>query len=309
MQPQERHYRRRGGFAWPLILISLGVILLLNNIGVLSWGVWDTLWRLWPVLLIAIGLDILFGGRSALGSLVAFVVIAAVIAGTFWFSFTKTPIMRGDLLTTDRIVQEMGGATSADVRIGFGVGRLRLGALKDSGNLIEGTVVSGQGETVLRNFSMDGNTARFELRNEGVPIGPWPWGHRFDRPTRTWTLDLSSSVPLSLDVSTGVGESMLDLSALRVTDLRVNSGVGEIEVRLPARGQMRGKVSGGVGQLTVVVPEGVAARIHASAGLGGISTSGRFRHQDRYYTVGDYAGAENRIDLDISGGIGQVVIR
>jgi hypothetical protein len=307
LQQPQRTYRRRGGFVWPLVLISLGAIFLLNNFNVLSWDVWDLIWRLWPVLLIAIGLDILFGRRSVLGSILAFVLIALVIGGSILYAVIQTPLIAGQPVTTDRIVQELAGATSANVRLNFGVGSLQVGALKDSGNLIEGTVVTGVGETVLRDFHMDGSTAQFSLRSQGVSTGPWPWRRRgFDR---TWTLDLASSIPMSLRVDTGVGESVLDLSDLQVTDLDVNSGVGQTRLQLPAHGRMSGKVSGGIGQVVITVPDGMAARIHASAGLGGVSASSRFRHDGRYYTAGNYDTADDRIDLEINGGIGEIVIR
>ena len=51
----ERH-EHRGGFVGPTILIGLGILLLLSNLGMLQWSVWDTAWRLWPILLIAAGL-------------------------------------------------------------------------------------------------------------------------------------------------------------------------------------------------------------------------------------------------------------
>jgi len=65
------------------------------------------IWRLWPVLLIAIGLDILFGRRSAIGSLIALVLVIAVIAGAVWLAVAATPMVTGQLftgrtLTTDR---------------------------------------------------------------------------------------------------------------------------------------------------------------------------------------------------------------
>jgi hypothetical protein len=47
-----------------VILIGLGVVFLLNNPGILNWSVWDVIFRLWPVLLIAAGLDILIGRRA-----------------------------------------------------------------------------------------------------------------------------------------------------------------------------------------------------------------------------------------------------
>ena len=311
MEQQERYYRRRGGFAWPLILIALGVIFLLNNMGILSWSVWDVIWRLWPVLLIAIGLDILFGRRSAIGSLIALVLVIAVIAGAVWLAAVATPMVTGQLftgrtLTTDRVVQELAGATSADVRIAFGAGSLRIGALKDSGNLIEGTVATGRGERILRDFQLNGGVAHFELRNEGMSFGPFGWRHG----DRTWGLDLSSSVPMALNVSTGVGQSTLDLSSLKVTDLRVSSGVGQTEVWLPAQGRVTARVSGGVGQLIVTIPEGMAATIHGSAGLGGLSVASRFARQGGGdYVSANYTTADDRVDLDISGGVGEVVVR
>jgi hypothetical protein len=249
----------------------------------------------------------LFGRRSALGSLIVLVLVIALIVGVVWYAVTYSPLVTGQAFTTDRVVQELGGATSADVRISFGAGSLRIGALKDSANLVEGTVVTGPGETVMRDWRVDSGVAHYQLHSEGIPFRPW-WGWRSDN--RTWSLDLSSSVPMSLRVDTGVGESQIDLSGLKVTDLDVNSGVGQTSVWLPAQGRVQAKVSGGVGQLIVTIPEGMAARIHASAGLGGLSVSSRFASQGGgEYVSSNYATADDRIDLNISGGVGQVVVR
>ena len=303
---ERRTYRRHGGFVWPLILISAGVIFLLNNMGRLSWDIWDTLWRMWPVLLIAIGLDILFGRRSAIGALIALVLIVALIGGAVWFAVTQVPLLAGQTLTTNQIAQPLGDATSADVQISFSVGSLRIGALKDSGNLIEGILGTGPGETITSDYRVDGNVAHYQLKSQGVPF--MPFGRR--KYDQSWNLDLSSSVPMTLRVSTGVGEASLDLSSLQVTDLDVNSGVGQTQVKLPARGQLRAKVSGGIGQVVVTIPEGMAARIHGSAGLGGLTVSSRFISQGGgQYASANYATAQDRVDLNISGGIGEVVVR
>lgn len=305
---EERHYRRRGGFVWPLILITLGVLFLLSNVGMLNWNVWEAIWRLWPVLLIAIGLDILFGRRSAIGALISVALVVALIGGVIWFVNTQSPMVKGQALTTDRIVQERADASIADVQINFGTGQLRLGALKDSGNLIEGTIARAPGETVLRDWTLEGGMGRFHLRTQGVPFDPWPWRWRGNE--RMWDLNLSPSVPMQLTISTGVGESTIDLAGLQLTGLKVSSGIGETTVTLPARGRLSAKVSGGIGKLTVIVPQGMAARIDASAGLGALDIApGRFVRQGGDYVSADYATAEDRIDLDVSGGIGQVVIR
>lgn len=45
----------------PLVLIGVGVALLLSNLGYIHV---DDLWRLWPILIIAVGLKIVLGGAQ-----------------------------------------------------------------------------------------------------------------------------------------------------------------------------------------------------------------------------------------------------
>ena len=50
---------QRTGILGPLILVMIGLLLLFNNLGMLPLGLWGTVWRFWPVILILIGLDII----------------------------------------------------------------------------------------------------------------------------------------------------------------------------------------------------------------------------------------------------------
>lgn len=47
------------GLYWGIILLFLGVVFLLQTFNILPWGLWSTLWRFWPVLLIIAGFRIL----------------------------------------------------------------------------------------------------------------------------------------------------------------------------------------------------------------------------------------------------------
>lgn len=60
-------------------------------LGLLSWSVWEVILRLWPILLIAIGLDILLGRRWAWGSwLVAAIVLGLLLIAVGLFT-TRPP--------------------------------------------------------------------------------------------------------------------------------------------------------------------------------------------------------------------------
>lgn len=54
-------YRRRNGWIGAAILIAVGVIGLLANFNIISAAMLDQLWKLWPVIPLAIGVSILFG--------------------------------------------------------------------------------------------------------------------------------------------------------------------------------------------------------------------------------------------------------
>lgn len=53
-----------------LVIILIGVILLLNNLNLMDWSIWFNIFKLWPLLLISIGISLIFKRRlSWLGPL------------------------------------------------------------------------------------------------------------------------------------------------------------------------------------------------------------------------------------------------
>jgi hypothetical protein len=71
----------RSRFFWPLVVIVIGVLLLLQTVGQLPPGLWPLLVRLWPVGLILVGLDLLIGWRSPAAARLAVILTALVMAG------------------------------------------------------------------------------------------------------------------------------------------------------------------------------------------------------------------------------------
>jgi energy-converting hydrogenase Eha subunit A len=75
---------RSASVLWPTLLIAAGAVLLLTNLGYLPQISWDQLWRFWPVLLIAIGIDTLFSRRSLFGAIVGALLILALLGGVIY---------------------------------------------------------------------------------------------------------------------------------------------------------------------------------------------------------------------------------
>jgi len=68
-----------------IALLILGVVFLLQNFDVLPWGLWGTLWRFWPVLIIILGLNILMRRYNTwLVSALVLAILCACLGIAIW---------------------------------------------------------------------------------------------------------------------------------------------------------------------------------------------------------------------------------
>lgn len=303
-KPRPRPERsRRVSLVGPVILIGLGIVFLLNNMGVLAWSVWEVIFRLWPILLIAAGLEIILNRLSVWGSLLALVLTVVILAGALWL--LGPDIGTRQVVAGEEVRQALGEASRAEIVIEPGLGSLRIEALPESANLIEGVIQMGRGQRAKRDFTMAGKTATFTLRSEGATGGPFFWWG--DQPG--WELGLAPEVPLELKVDLGAGRADLDLTGLTVSDLEVSVGIGQAIVTLPDEGRFYAKIEGAIGETVVVIPAGMAARIRVDTGLSVSDLPDGYQQQGDVYTSPGYATAENRVDLEVGQAIGKITIR
>jgi hypothetical protein len=288
---------RRGGLFWPVVLIGLGIIFLLNNLGYLDWSIWRTLWRVWPVFLIAAGLDLLIGRRSIWGSVVALLLILGVFVAGIWLAWQP---LGGQMIATETLTRELQGASQAEVKVERGVGAIQIGALEDGDNLVEGTLNRQRGEEAVIEYEVQEGTAYLGIRTRGQVVQP-TWGRWED-----WILRVNPDIPLELEVSSAAGQLDLDLRDLALDALQINMGVGQADVLMPDAGIVEARIDGAIGQLTLVIPTGMEARINFSTALVARDVPSSFAQDGAVYTSPGYEGAESRADIEIGLAIGAI---
>jgi hypothetical protein len=296
-------YRTGPRLFWPIILIGVGVIFLLNNLGVITGSPWEVIWRLWPVLLIALGLEILIGRTGAVGSLISAVLGLGVVVGVLWILITRPALpgfnlnFSGELKTTP-VEYPLKDVRSASVSIGFTTGTNELRALTDSTNLLEGTIRHYGNLTF--DASDSGSQASVRMKSSNVSIA-MPFGGSEEH----WTVALNPAVAYDLTLEMGVGQSTVDLSKLTVTGGRLNAGVGVTDLTLPAKGKFTLSIDGGVGLVKIRLPGKMALRAEVDTGLGSFNPGSRLRALggDVYETEG-FDLADNAITLRIKAGVG-----
>ena len=302
---------------WPLVLVGAGVLLLLSNLGYVPWQSWTVLWRLWPLLLIALGIDVLIGQHSMVGAIVSGLLILALIGGAVAIVLFAPHIPMFAHLTqpaelrTEHVEYPLAGVERAAITIDWTSAPGTLRALRDSPNLIEGDVAY-RGELV---FDVDRRDDEVGVELDSRFSGPW-FGP-FDltgRAEERWDVGLSPDAPLDLNLDAGSGTYDFDLSGMQIGDLFVDAGSGSIELALPSGSSFEARIDGGSGPLAVTVPEGVGARVVLDSGSGAFRADGRFRlvegerDEDGVWETEGLSTAAETIVLRIDQGSGPVSI-
>lgn len=265
---------RRPEIFWGGVLVVLGALLLLSNLGLLgNVPVWSLVW---PLLLIAVGVW--------------------VLVSTVW---------RAGPVQMEPVSIPLEGATRAEVKIQHGAGRLAVSAGAERDQLLAGEVAGGLDCATKR----EGDTLKVRMKPATEAWAfPWNWGPRRGM---EWNLRLTDEIPLSLEFEVGAGEYNLDLSGLRVTELELETGASATSLVLPAQaGYTEAEISCGAASVKIRVPDGVAARVRVDSGLAGITVNReRFLRVEDGYQSPDYSTAANRVDLTIEAGVGSVEVQ
>jgi len=310
---ENRHQDRRWrpvNLTGPLILITLGLVFLMANLGMLGTSPWQLLWQWWPLILIIIGLEILIGvlGRwsYALSALLGVLLVIGTLALVAYLLLAGPQLASSTPAYTSHFTQPLGDVSRAEVKLDLLLGTFRASALPaGTDNLLEGEFAGpDDAPPVSREYQERGGVAFLTLKSSGprVRLGGregWPQGH----------LRLSPDVPLVLQVETVMGTADLDLRDLRVTDLTLEGVMCTQQVQLPASGQVVVHVAGVMSTCEITVPAGTAARIHRR-GLAAITVDeNRFPRRGEVHESAGFASAGSRVEITIESVMGAVQVR
>jgi hypothetical protein len=291
-----------------IVLIALGVMLLLANLG-FGVNVWWLLARFWPLILIFLGI----GGiidyfrvrsdpsaasiKTSIPTSIPLIGLIAIVI-LVGLAFAHHHRDRGRQQHEDRSV-DLGGATSVHAHINMPAGQLNISsggpALLDS----HFDYSDSDGEPQV-NYEVAGGAGDLEISQTQPTV-------HFGTSNNTWQLNFAQNVPLDLSLDMGAGQGDVNLQGLDVTNLKINLGAGQMDVDLrgPRTTDLDADIEGGVGQGTIRLPKDVGVRVHADGGLGTISTHGLTRDGDDY--VNDALGkSPATIHLKVEGGVGTI---
>ncbi len=330
--------RRGPSLFGPVLLIALGVLLLLDNLNMVPALNWGAALRLWPLLLVFIGLNIIvqqlprpWGGlMSALVALLAVGAFGYVLIfgqdSDFVTRWTGGPTE----VQVSTVAFPAAGIDTAEITLDFGAPAVTVSGLVDSPDVLAGTV------SYLESMDFDARNRNgradisLSTRDGSRTPEEQDWGT-----TYPWELGINPRIPTDLSLDVGSGAVVLNLEELALTDLNLDGGSGRLDAALPAgdydvdynaasgasrltlppTGRQEIQIEAGSGSLTLTLPDGVAAQVEIDAGSGSVVVA-----STRLTAVegGDDGGVWQTADFDrdatsvllltIDGGSGSITI-
>ncbi|MFQ5946345.1 MAG: LiaI-LiaF-like domain-containing protein [Anaerolineae bacterium] len=296
---------RRGSIVFPVLLIAAGVLLIGQNLGWIEWSLWQAAATLWPLVLVAIGLDLILTRANPWASAaLVFALLVAAVAVWAAIGFGSPALVSRDIDVS------LGGADTAELSISFDVGELRLrSGPPGSEKLVTGSARAPSAEEVAVSQSIVGETLAVSLQSQATGGRIVPFGGI--NPRQVWDLRLDPDVPVVLRVQVDLASAELDLTELEVEELTVDMDLGSGTILLPRRiAEGRAVIRMDLGRLVVIVPQGVAVRIRAQADLSSVDIDeSRFPRRGTVYESSDYPSSSNRYQLDITADLASIRIQ
>ena len=321
---------------WPIFLIFLGGVFLLNSLSVIDWNIWGYLWRFWPVLLILGGLRMIVG-HSRIGEIVIAFVSILIFGFIIFFVYTLysteytislisedfTENFReryGNILNIERdaVSDELGVKKEEypeveEIFFDMDIAATEFTMLTDSESeeylSVDASYFENYGTPTLEEEYLEG-VLELDFTME-FSSGGFRWGN--DTPEYVLTFG-DVDIPTTIDIGLGAGKGTMDLEELTLTSLNADIGAGELDVTLYEGSIASDEITFdiGAGDVTLTIPEDVSFVLTYTVGVGEIDFNGESIVSfvgDGTYKSPNYEDVSTILNIDVNVGAGAFHIK
>lgn len=306
------------------LFVLLGILLLGRNFGWFDFE-WSQLVRFWPVLIILLGINVIWGKSSPAATIVLVILLCLAIPASIirnvrdnWKDHHRIDWSekhegedadRADARwsrsksSTQRLIEPYSDSLStASLRLTGGAAAFEIEA--PTTQLIEADAQLSFGKASLQKKAVDGKT-ELTLSLQGKGEGREVWNN--EGFSNHLDVKLNPAPLWNLDFEFGAGEADFDLSQFRVRTLDLKTGVASAQIRLGDRSdETTVTVESGVAEVEIEVPRRTGCRIETDGALNvkDFDRDDFVRSGNAYETPG-YAQATKKINIRFEGGLGK----
>lgn len=304
---------RSKGVFWGVILVSIGILLILRNFGVLYFS-WYSLRSLWPVILVVLGISLL-PIKDVVRIILAFMVVAAAFIfidntdyykqshGWFWnnnddYSFQDDDY---DNEWRDQLLYE-------DYNPDINNAVLNLEA-------IAGEFYIDSTTEYLLQFKREGNFGKYYLHadNEGSAVvlklnmaSNLKGGSKIQNSAR---IGLHPDPVWDLQIDAGAAKIDFDLSPFKIDRIDIDGGASSVTLRLGDKFEYTDlRIDSGAAAITIEIPVNSGCEVSTNTVLSSKILDGFNKLENGKYQTPDYDSATNKIVISLDAAISSLKV-
>ena len=296
---------------WGLLFVALGLLVLINNFTSILMD-WSTIWKLWPLTIVLIGLSILIKhqiGKSVVAGLAAIILALAIFA-----SFkTATHFISNDFqidlgddanreIGTSEFTEQYDSTLSfAELNFNAGAGTFKI--FDQSEHLFFAKTIGYKDNYELTRYDTDSSTiVEFEMGDRKI--------FRFGNDYKN-TVDMSLNQNPVWDMNFNVGAASMDfdLTPFKTRDINVDMGAASIKIKIGnLNSETNLSVDAGASDINIFIPKESGCKIITDGALSS-------KHFDEFkkldsdnYVTENFDEAGNKILIDIECGVSSISV-
>jgi len=296
---------------WGLLFVGLGLLVLINNFTTIFMD-WATIWKLWPLTIILIGLAILIKhqyGKSIISGLAAIVLALAIFASFKTATHFISNDFRIDLgdegkheVGTSEFTEQY-DSTLTFATLNFEAGAGTFNITDTTYNLIAATTEGHKNNYRLTRLDTDSSSIiNFDMGDKAI--------FRFgDDYKNTVDIALNSNPVWDMNFNVGAASMDFDLTQFKIRDITVDMGAASIKIKLGnLHPETNVSVDAGASDINIFVPKETGCKIVTDGALSS-------KHFDEFkkidsdnYQTENFGEAVNKVYINIECGVSSISV-
>ncbi len=311
-----------------LTLLLIGIIFLANTLEILEWSVWSNIVKLWPLLLVSLGLSLIFRGKSLsfVGPLIIFLGIIVGMGASYMGISFEGEIVREVKTLSQEIVIEVEKVPETEVALEAEITPETEIALETKEypeierasielKLDLGKLTIGESTPLLYECISQYQYKEFEPfekyssteKEVSILIYHLPVRRKnFYNVKNDWQLKLNNQIIYNLSIETGAINTDCNLSGFKVEKLYIESGASNINLVM-AQYDSKIIIDTGASNIDIAIPKNVGATVSIDSGIA-IKDLEDFIKKNGKYISTNYNESEFKVEIEIDCGVSHIDI-
>jgi len=292
------HWRMGRAFVG-VVLIFCGLVYLGVNLGIFDWSLWANMWRLWPLLFVALGLSMI--ARQRWSRYIVFIIFVLVAIFGLWLLWKQSEFQQlGSNDSQDITIPYHTETQLAKLNVDLPAATVRLSGPADTDKLVTGRVET-RGLEHNVTMTQDGGIQAVQIQGSGLSVP-------FVGTQGMVDLQLSARVPFAIKVKVGKADATLDFTSLNIQSLDVESGASSVNIFFgDIASRADATIQTGASSIAITAPTGTGVRMHIASGVTSTTLDSLEKVDEHTFASKEYEKAEKQIMIDIQSGVSSVV--